>query len=116
MKKALLAVASVLCLSNAAFAADQDFTLKNKTGYEINEVYVSTPAAKSWGKDILGEGVLANGASKKIKFKPTTSACKWELQVVFSDGEKVEWDAFDLCTVHAITLHYENNEATAEEE
>ncbi|MBC7905658.1 MAG: hypothetical protein H7Y60_02790 [Rhodospirillaceae bacterium] len=116
MKKILLAAVSTLCLSSTAFAADQDFTLKNRTGYEINEVYVSTPAAKVWGNDILGEGVLATGASKKIRFKPTTSACNWEIKVVFSDGEKVEWDAFDLCTTHTITLKYENNEASAEAE
>lgn len=102
-------------LSGAAFAADQDFTLKNRTGYDIKEVYVSRPSAKSWGHDILGEGILADGGSKMVHFKPTTEACKWELQVIFSDGETVEWSAFDLCTVHTITLHYANGEATAEE-
>ncbi|MGE5475252.1 MAG: hypothetical protein ACM3Q1_01225 [Bacteroidales bacterium] len=116
MKKLLIGTVAALCLSNVAFAADQDFVLKNRTGYEIKEVYVSRPTAKSWGNDILGEGVLPNGSSKTVRFKPTTSSCKWELQVVFSDGEKVEWEAFDLCSLHTITLYYENNEATAESE
>jgi hypothetical protein len=115
MKRILLGALSLLCLSSVSFAADQDFTLKNKTGYDIKEVYVSRPSAKSWGNDILGDGILADGTSKMVHFKPTTEACKWELQVVFSDDEKVEWSAFDLCSVHTITLHYANGEATAEE-
>ncbi|CAA7626803.1 conserved exported hypothetical protein [Candidatus Terasakiella magnetica] len=116
MTKIFAAAVSFVALSSAAFAADQDFTLKNRTGYDIKEVYVSRPSAKSWGNDILGDGILSNGGAKKVRFKPTTEACKWQLQVIFSDGEAVEWDAFDLCKVHTITLHYENNQATAEEE
>ena len=115
MKKAILSALAVLCMSSTVYAGDQDFTLKNKTGHEIKEVYVSKPSAKSWGHDILGDGVLSNNGSKLVRFKPTTSACEWELQVVFNDDSSVEWPAFDLCSIHTITLHYENGEATAEE-
>ncbi len=108
MKKFGLALVTAAFLSPlAAQAGDQDFTLINKTGYQIDEVYVATPSSKSWGKDIMGDGVLGNGAKKMVKFKNSTTACDWQLAVKFSDGSEVEWeDAFDLCEVEVITLKY----------
>lgn len=108
MNKFAVAIAALGFLAPlAAQAGDQDFTLVNKTGYQIDEVYVSTPASSSWGKDIMGDGVLANGAKKMVKFRNSTTACKWQLAVKFADGSDVEWeDAFDLCTVETITLKY----------
>jgi hypothetical protein len=108
MKKIICTLAAVAFLSPvAALAGDQDFTLINKTGYQIDEVYVATPSAKSWGKDIMGDGVLANSAKKLVKFKNSTTACKWLLAVKFSDGSDVEWeDPIDLCEVETITLKY----------
>jgi len=109
MKKFLIAATVAAFLSPvAAMAGDQDFTLINKTGYQIDEVYVATPNSKSWGKDIMGDGVLANGAKKVVKFKASTSACNWQLAVKFSDGSEVEWEeALDLCTVEKVTLKYD---------
>jgi hypothetical protein len=107
MKKIVLALAaSAALLPVAASAAEQDFTLINRTGYQIDEVYVAKPSSSSWGRDIMGDGVLENGAKKMIHFVPTTTACDWQIAVKFSDGSNVEWDAFDLCTIHTITLKY----------
>ena len=39
-------------LPAAASANDADFTLVNKTGYVIDEVYVSPASATKWGNDI----------------------------------------------------------------
>jgi len=120
MKKLSFVFAAVaILLPFEALAGDQDFTLINKTGYQIDEVYVATPSSKSWGKDIMGDGVLANGAKKTVKFKNSTTACNWQLAVKFSDGSEAEWeDPFDLCTVEKITLKYDkgSNTTTAESE
>src|SRR5262245_36981118 len=103
MKKIALALALAMA-PLVAMAADQDFTLINQTGYQIDEVYVATPNSKSWGKDIMGDGVLADGANKMVKFRSTTTACNWQLAVKFSDGSEVEWERpFNLCEVETIT-------------
>lgn len=117
MRLALAALAAT-AVSAPAIAGDQDFTLTNRTGYTIEQVYVSKPTAKTWGKDILGDGLLENGKAKLVRFKPETEACKWELKVVFDDKSEVEWEAFDLCEIHKITLKYNKSSgetsATAE--
>ena len=108
MKKIVFALVFSASISPlAAMAGEQDFTLVNKTGYQIDEVYVATPSSKSWGNDIMGDGVLADNAQKIVKFKPSTSACKWQLSVKFEDGSTVEWEnAVDLCSIDKITLKY----------
>lgn len=108
MKKFAITLAVAAFLAPiAAQAGDQDFTLVNKTGYQIDEVYVATPSSKNWGRDIMGDGVLANNAKKMVKFSNATTACKWQLAVKFSDGSDVEWeDPVDLCEVETITLKY----------
>jgi len=54
-----LAASAIFCFAGAAaFAADQDFTLYNVTGYTIDKVFVSPVGKTTWGSDILGTDQL----------------------------------------------------------
>ena len=89
-----------------ALAGDADFTLLNRTGYSLREVYVSPSHKEAWGKDRMGEYVLENGKSRLFKFSDKSS-CKQDLKVVFDDdGSSVVWEEFDLCSIDKITLKY----------
>ncbi|WP_306602940.1 hypothetical protein [Azonexus sp.] len=95
-----------LTLCTSAFAADADFTLVNRTGYTIEEVYISPANRSQWGKDRLGSKQLPNAASRKFKFGDTKN-CMQDIKVVFTDDEsEVEWEDFDLCELDKITLRY----------
>ena len=93
-------------VSCQALAGDADFTLLNRTGYSLREVYVSPSHKEAWGKDRMGEYVLENGKSRLFKFADKSS-CKQDLKVVFDDdGSSVVWEDFDLCSIDKITLKY----------
>lgn len=93
-------------------AGDADFTIVNGTGYTIREVYLSPAKAKSWGKDRLGDGDLANGKSRLIKFSDSAN-CVQDLQVVFDDSDvEVTWDNLDLCEINKLTLKYNRSSKT----
>ena len=97
---------SLLTLCGSSFAADADFKLINRTGYAINEVYISPANKQSWGKDRLGSYQLENGASRNFKFGDTKN-CMQDIKVVFTDDEsEVEWEDFNLCELEKITLRY----------
>ena len=97
---------SVLAISGASFAGDADFTLVNRTGYALNEVFISPTAKNNWGKDRLGDNQLLNGQSRKFKFGDTKN-CVQDIQVVFTDDEsEVEWEGLNLCELNKITLRY----------
>ena len=99
------ALSTVLAVGSA-FAGDADFTLVNRPGYSIREVYITPSHKKDWGKDRMGENVLDNGKARLFKFSDKSS-CLQDLMVVFDDDEsEVIWEEFDLCELNKITLKY----------
>ena len=111
----LAAVAAIGLLgltSGAALAGDQDFTLVNRTGYQIDDVYVGPHSSSSWGNDIMGSGSLGDGESVKITFAKS-SVCIWDLKVKYHDNEEAVWESIDLCTVDKISLFYKNRTTSA---
>lgn len=110
MKKWFLVGMAAIAASAASSAvvaeAKQDFTLVNKTGYSIDEVYVSPTAANNWLDDVLGQDVLGDGESANIKFHSANEICKYDLKVIYEDKEEVEWTDINLCEEEKITIHW----------
>jgi hypothetical protein len=89
----------------ALAANGADFTLKNQTGRQIDEAYVSAHSSKRWGKEVMGEDTLDAGQSVKITFPGSNSACMFDITVKYRDNDvKAEWSNIDLCKHSAITL------------
>jgi len=119
MRKFVFALALALgCVAStlspaAAAEAKQDFTIVNKTGYDIKEVYVSPTKSDDWEEDVLGEDLLSDGDSWKIKFTRATKTCKWDLKVVYAvDDSTAVWNGIDLCSVSKITIKYNKKSDT----
>jgi hypothetical protein len=114
-----LAALAVSVLPSASAAQGvQDFKLKNRTGYVINEVYVAPTRSSDWEEDVLGRDVLDDGESVDIHFSPREDVCHYDIRVVYSDGDDAEWSDFNLCVVSKISLFYNffTGETTAEYE
>lgn len=114
----VFAVSTALFLAVAQLfaAGKQDFTLVNKTGVEIHEVYVSPQESKDWEEDILGRDTLPVGAEVHITFDRTETAALWDLKVVDKDGNSIEWEKLDLLKISKLTLHYKDGRAWADVE
>ena len=114
MKKFILALAvlggTLTTFAPATIAAEakQDFTLVNKTGYEIKQVFVSPTKTDDWEEDVLGKDTFADGDTWDIKFHRSTTSCAWDLKVVYSDdNSSAIWGDIDLCKVEKITIKYD---------
>lgn len=107
---------SVLTTATTSAQAEsrQDFTLINRTGYDISEVYISPAKADDWEEDILGsEDTLADGTQREIKFHRVGSTCKWDLKVVYDEDDSTAvWHDIDLCEVSKITIKYNKKSDT----
>lgn len=101
-----------------ARAADQDFTLANATGVEINAVYVSPSEADHWGKDILGKDTLPDGEEADIEFSPEEESALWDLKIEDKEGNAIIWTKLNLTEISTLTLHWDadTKKATAEAE
>lgn len=88
-------------MDRAVYAGQQDFTLHNLSGYTIQAVYISPVGRRSWEEDVLGNGVLVDGASTRIRFNGYgKSQCYWDIKVRFSDGtESNGWNR-NLCKLN----------------
>src|SRR5687767_14098773 len=108
LRLALLFVAGLIASGTVSAASgDADFTLVNRTGLEIREIYVSPTKRSEWGRDRLGDGTLKNGASRHFKFGQTAQ-CRQDIKVVFEDdGSDVQWDNVDLCALEKITIRFD---------
>jgi hypothetical protein len=108
-----LVVAASLAIGHVAFAGDADFRLTNRTGYDIESVYITPSQSKSWGPDRLGRSMLANGRSREMVFNKQGSVCIYDMKIHWDgygeDDDRV-WEQLDLCSINKITLRY--NKAT----
>lgn len=97
---------------------DLDFTLVNKTGYEIKQLSIGATGTGDWAKEdeVLKGKSFADGASLDIKFHPRATAEKWDIKVEWADGSPgVEWENLNLTKIEKVTLTYDkaSNKTTA---
>lgn len=111
---ALAASMAVLASTGLALAdAKQDFTLVNRTGYELKAVFVSPTKADDWQEDVLGQDSLPDGNRVNIHFSPRTNACIWDLKVVYTDDDSsAVWSKINLCEVERIQIFYDRSSDT----
>jgi hypothetical protein len=104
---AMLVAAITTATTSAQAQSRQDFTLINRTGYDISEVYISPGHANDWEEDILGKDLLENGERREIAFHRVGKTCIWDLKVVYHDDDSsAVWHDIDLCSVAKITIRY----------
>ena len=99
MKKLMMAGALLAAAfsATAAWAAPQDFTLKNSTGHVIVTLNVSPSNSDRWGPDILGREVLADGEQAEVTFDRTESQCEFDIRVTYDDGTENDERGINLC-------------------
>ncbi len=119
MKKRITfaALAVAMFLGAAGYLAaesEYDFTLVNATGYDVDSVYISPSSQESWGNDVMGQDILANGMSVKIVFHPSAQAASWDMKIKWKDPgyPAVVWHNLDLSTINKLTIKYNRNTDT----
>ena len=93
-----------------------DFSLVNKTGYGIKEVYLAPHSSDTWSQN-LSSNPLENGETLNISFDEGVKAAKWDIKIVWVDeGAPVVWKDCKLSEISKFILHYnrDTDETTAE--
>lgn len=103
----VLAVIFSVAIGSTAFAGRQDFVLKNHTGRDIVNIYVTPSNSYYWNDDILGVDILYNGDEIDIFFDRSETARYWDMKANFSDGSEYIWEDIDLLRVSVITLRFD---------
>lgn len=102
----------LMAAGDARAQAQQDFVLVNRTGYTIDEVYVSASSVTNWEEDLMGDDSLENGQQLNVRFNRATSECSFDIKVVYDDQETAEFRGINLCQVSRVTLYYNRSAGT----
>lgn len=102
--------------STAQEGGKQDFTLVNKTGVEIDKLFISPHDSNDWQEDILGQDTLPDGQSVDIKFHRNEKSAMWDLRIEDSKGNSIEWENLNLLEINKVTLFYKDGKGTAQVE
>lgn len=116
--KGSFAFAALFMMNGVALAADQDFTILNKTGYAFKHIYVSESNSGSWDEDVLGRDVLNDGEEFELSFAKSEKTCHWDMKAIYDDGTSVVWSNLNLCKITKLTLRWnpKTDKTTAEVE
>lgn len=89
-----------------------DFTLVNKTGYDIKSVMIGATGTGDWAAsdEVLKGRAFKNGDALEIKFNPKAKAANWDVKVEWADGSGgEEWIKLDLTEIEKATLVYDKD-------
>jgi hypothetical protein len=104
-----LAFLAFFALQNVPAFADNDkldFSLVNKTGYGIKEVYVAPHSSDSWSSN-LSSNPLENGEALNVSFDASEDTANWDIKIVWVDqGAPVIWMNCKLANISKFILHY----------
>ncbi len=91
-----------------------DFALVNATNYDIKEIYIDEASSDKWSDNILkGQGLLKNGETFNVEFSPEESSAKWDIKVVYDDGENAVWKGLKLTDIKKVTLHWSKDKGSS---
>lgn len=118
MLKKTLVVLGLMALVLIFVAASQnpvlDFKLVNKTGSDIQALFISPADVNDWEEDVLGQDVLEDGATVEISFHPKATATKWDLKVEDEEETGLIWENLDLSKINTLTLKIVDGKPIAE--
>lgn len=83
---------------------NQNFTINNQTGHTVRTLNVSPSNEDSWGPDILGANVLADGESASVTFPRAETQCQWDIRATYDDGDTTDVRGVNLCATTTVNL------------
>jgi len=85
------------------------FQHRQQDRLSLKHIYVSENNNNSWDEDILGRDVLDDGEEFEVAFDKAENVCKWDMKVVYDDGESAVWQGLNLCQITKLTLKWNKN-------
>lgn len=104
MKTMTLTLLFFLHLSGFAMASDYTFTLINKTGFEIIDLYFSPASRDVWGDEVLTVDTIPNKEKMKINFSRREKAETWDILVNDEQGVSFTWPGLKLSEISTLVL------------
>ncbi len=90
-----------------AQSASQDFSIVNRTGFEIEGIYLSEAGTNRWGNNVLGVQTLVANGRVEVGFARSEPSCWWDLRVQYRDHGMAVWPRVDVCGLRRVALFWD---------
>lgn len=104
MKTALYTVLVFFHLAGFAAAGEYKFTLINKTGFEIIDLYVSPASQNEWGDEILTVDTIPDKERMNVNVSRKEKAENWDILVNNENGVRFTYPSLKLSEVSTLIL------------
>ncbi|HOL09974.1 MAG TPA: hypothetical protein PLH87_07550 [Bacillota bacterium] len=101
---------------NRSYAASQDFTIFNRTGLDIVELFLAPYQTDDWQSEFFEGEILADGGRLDITFKEKRPETYWDIKVKDEEGNIFYWRKINLKETSVLTLYSDGNEFWVEAE
>jgi hypothetical protein len=99
----LAASALAAAFAAAAHAQGVSFTLDNRSGQPLRELYVTPAGDANWGRNRLAGGAIMSGQSQTMRL--SDAACVYDLRAVYGNSSQEERREVNLCGGAVVVLH-----------
>ena len=103
----LLAVWLASFSAITAFAQDRNdrrMDVINDTDRVVQSFHATNSTIKNWGRDLLGQDVIASKQSYRFDFNDGTGQCMFDLRAVLDNGRFFERYRVNVCTASSWRL------------
>jgi hypothetical protein len=104
MKTIIFSLLLFLHLSGFAVANEYTFTLINKTGFEIIDLFFSPASQKNWGEEVLTVDTIPDKEKLKINVTRKERADNWDILVNDEQGLSYQWPNLKLSEISTLVL------------
>ncbi|MCR0980817.1 hypothetical protein [Roseomonas populi] len=104
-RQGALALAFIAGLSGQALAQSRgnpSFNVVNRSGQVIEQLFASSAQQNTWGRDLLGNDVLADGGSFAVRLP--AGQCTNDVRVVYQGGRSEERRGIDTCRTNEVVF------------
>ncbi len=113
MLKPFLAVVLFFALGGVAAADTYTFTLINKTGFEIIDLYFSPAKQNNWGDEVLTVDTIPDKEKMKVSVDRRERAEHWDILVNDEQGASFRWPNLKLAEVSTLVLTIKGGQTMA---
>lgn len=105
VRRLLLATLAMLPLAapTARAAGDPSFTLVNRGGSVIRELFVTPGGDANWGRNRLDKRGIPPGGSFDVR-RRTDGNCNMDVRAVYADGRTEDRRGVNTCNVDAVAM------------
>ena len=105
MKKLLVLMMMMMMIAIPVFTESiSSIVVKNDTGYDFTEVFISLSSSDDWNDDYLEGDSLSDGSSRTIYLRDDSDDCDYDFMAVDIDGDDYTKFNINLCSSNGTVI------------